>query len=132
MLRAACVVASLLLGGCSPFVYHSPEASAELRSAMTAANDARVDGPARVQIAGRTTLFVQTGLIFVPAAQAERLLRAIGTRPTREMLGLLVWATAERTDMAIVYSRNRPSAEVPDIEFAGWRAAPALSVLRSR
>ncbi len=131
-LKTGWVAAGLLLAACSPFVYHSPEATAELRSAMTAANEARIDGPARVQVAGRTTLFVQTGLIFIPALQGERLLRAIGARPTKDMLGLLINSTYERTDMAVVYSKSRPAAEMPDVEIAGWRAAPMLSVLKSR
>lgn len=121
-----------LLAGCSPFVYHSPEATAELRSAMTAANEARVDGPARVRLAGRTTLFVQSGLVFIPPPQAERLLRALGARPTKEMLGLLVCATPARTDMALLFSRSGPGAELPELDIASWREAPELAVLRAR
>jgi len=132
MRRAWRLLAVLLLGGCSPFIYHSPEATVELRSAMAAANDARVDGPARVQIAARTMLFVQTGVVYIPAAQAERLLRATGRRPTREMLGLLITSTPERTDAAILYSRSRPAAELPELDAVNWREAPELFALRSR
>src|SRR5436190_3941102 len=99
---------------------------------MTAATEARIDGPARVQVAGRTTLFVQTGLIFIPSAQGERLLRAIGARPTKEMLGLLICATRARTDMAVLYSRSKTAAELPELDIASWKEAPELAVLRSR
>ena len=125
-------VVLLFLAGCSPFVYHSPEATAELRSAMQAAHDARVDGPARVRLAGRTTLFVQSGLVFIPPGQAERLLRAIGRRPTKETLGLLVCATPSRTDMAVLYSRSNPGAELPELDIASWREAPELAVFTPR
>jgi hypothetical protein len=124
--------AGLFLGGCSPFVYHSPEATAELRHAMEAANEARVDGPARVKLAARTDLFVQPGLVFIPPREAERLLRATGERPTKEMLGLLIHATPELAERAILYSKNRPQAALPEIEFSGWQAAPGLWALRHK
>jgi uncharacterized membrane-anchored protein len=125
-------VVLLFLAGCSPFVYHSPEATAELRGAMQAANDARIDGPARVPLAGRTTLFVQSGLVFIPRGQAERLLRAIGARPTKEMLGMLVCATDSRTDMAVLYTTSKPGAALPELDIASWREAPALAAFRPR
>ena len=124
--------AGFVLGGCSPFVYHSPEATAELRNAMEAANAARVDGPARVKLAARTDLLVQAGLVFIPPREAERLLRAIGERPTKEMLGLMIHATPERADRAILYSKNRPQAALPEIEFSGWQEAPGLWALRHK
>ena len=114
---------AVVLGGCSPFVYHSPEATAELRGALDAANGARIDGPARVRLADRTDLFVQTGLIYIPALQAERLLRAIGQRPTRETQGILIHAVAARTDVMILYS---------DHARLGWREAPELAAFRPR
>ena len=129
--RAALAAAALLLGACSPFVYHSPEASAELRGALVAANEARIDGPARVRIAGRTDLFVQPGLIYIPAAQAGRLLRAIGERPTREMLGMLICVTQARTDMAALYALDAGSRDLPSIVVAGWRRTPELDGFRA-
>lgn len=120
------------LSGCSPFVYHSPEATAELRNAIEAANDARVDGPARVRIAGKTEMFVQSGHVYIPRDPAARLLRAIGTRPTKEILGLLIYATPERTDMAILYSKSGPLAAVPELDVINWREADQLSPLRPR
>ena len=99
---------------------------------MEAANAARVDGPARAKIAGHTDLFVQSGLVFIPARQAERLLRAIGERPTREVLGLMIHATPERADRAILYSKSRASAGMPEVEVAGWKEAPGLWALRQK
>src|SRR5215831_14697644 len=123
------VLLTAVLGGCTPFVYYSTEATTELRSAMMAANDARIDGPTRVQLAGHTTLFVQSGLVFIPPGQAERLLKALGTRPTKEMLGLLVCPTPARTEIAILYSRSKPGSQMPELEIAAWREAPDLAVL---
>ena len=122
-MRFLLILLAASLAACSPFVYYSPEASAELRSAMAAANEARIDGPARVQLAAGTTLFVQTGLVFIPAPQAERLLRATGRRPTRETQGMLIHATSARTDMVILYS---------DLSRLSWGVAPELAVFRPR
>ena len=99
---------------------------------MDAANAARVDGPAKVKIAGRTDFFVQPGVVFVPGPQAERLLRAIGERPTKQVLCLLIYATPARADRAILYSRSRPAAEMPEVELSGWQEAPELWALRQK
>ena len=132
VLRAASLGLVVALAGCSPFVYHSEEATAELKAAMEAANQARVDGPARVKIAGRTDFFVQSGLVFIPSRQAERLLRAMGERPVKEVLGLTIHATPERADRAILYSRSRPAAPMPEVELSGWKEAPELWALRQK
>lgn len=119
-----------LSAGCSPFVYHSPEATAELRSAIDAANGARIDGPARVRLAGKTDLFVQTGLVYIPPAQAGRLLRAIGERPTKETLGLLICSSPALTEIAVLYALEARSRDLPDILVAGWKRAPQFDGLR--
>ena len=130
MRRLYAVLLAGSLAGCSPFVYHSPEATAELRGALTAANGARIDGPVRVRIAGKTDLFVQSGLIYIPAVQAERLLRAIGDRPTKAALGLLLCAAPAGTDMAVLYALEASPRELPDIVVAGWKRAPELDGFR--
>jgi uncharacterized membrane-anchored protein len=99
---------------------------------MEAANTARVDGPAKVRIAARTDFFVQPGVVFIPSRQAERLLRAMGERPTKEVLCLLIYATPGRADRTIVYSRSRPAAEMPEVELSGWKEAPELWALRQK
>lgn len=128
--RAFAIALTAFLGACSPFVYHSPEATAELRGAVIAANNARIDGPARVHIAGKTDLFVQSGLIYIPGPQAERLLKAIGDRPTRTTLGLLICAAPARTDMAVLYALEARARELPEIVVAGWKRAPELDGFR--
>ena len=120
------------LAGCAQIPWHTPESDAELRSAVAAAHEARIDGPAQVRIAGRTVLQLQIGLVYIPPAAGERLLRAIGERPLKEILGLVISSVPDSTEIAVLYARNERIPGIPDLEIAGWNAAPALAGFRQR
>ena len=126
-MRAICVLLAALLAGCAgrPF----PES--DFRAAYETAYRARVEGPAVVSLAGKTTLRVQSGQAWVPTAQGAPLLRAIGMEPHPEMLGLLVNAVRDPM-VAIVYARDRRVPELPEVGLAGRRDAPDLAGFRPR
>ena len=111
--------------------YTQHDADMEFQRAFAAAYKARVEGPAIVSIAGRTTLRVQSGQAWVPYAQAVALLRAIGEEQQPEMLGLLVNAVRAPV-MAIVYASDRRVPDLPGVGVAGWRDAPDLAGFRPR
>lgn len=120
------------LAACSPFVYEGPEADAELRGALAAAHAVRTDGPAWVRIAERMEIRVGAGSVFIPAAAAGRLLRAIGERPVKDVLGLVIAGAAGGTEVAVLYAAGERIPGIPELEVAGWRAAPALAGLGQR
>ena len=117
-----CLALAALLSACAA-AQRSPES--ELRDAIEAAHAARTDGPAEVRLANRMVLQVLVGLSYVPPAQGERLLRSMGQRPGKGLLGVMVANASDTTDIAALYA-------APDLEVQGWKAAPVLSRFRVR
>ena len=120
------------LAACTQFPYTAPNAHAELRAAIEAAHKARIGGPAEVPLADRTVLLLQAGLEFIPPSQGERLLRAMGEVPGERLLGVVVGGEPGAAEVAAIYARDRLDPALPELEIAGWNAAPALSGFRQR
>lgn len=131
-MRSWWLLALILPAGCgtAPFGTAVPE----LEAAIAAAQRARVSGPARVQLADRTVLLVSWNRSFIPPAEGERLLRALGesgtarpVSPKARLLGVVVHSDREGTEVAALYARGPGS--LPLLDVAGWRPAPALAAL---
>lgn len=131
-LAVACIALCSLCAGCAPYALRTPGPDAELQSAIESAHRARIDGPALVRIALRTELRLEAGFVYIPPAQGERLLRAMGKRPAKEILGVVISAAPDRTDLAVLVARGERIAGIPDLGVEGWSAAPALAGLRQR
>ena len=126
-----CVLATFaaLLSGCAPFGLRPPGDQAELQAAVGAAQRVRVAGPAEVMLADKTVLAVQSGLTFIPPAEGELLLRAIGQRWRANLLGVVVISGSDVAKVAAIYAKDRHPA-IPELEVVGWSRAPALLVFR--
>jgi uncharacterized membrane-anchored protein len=118
-----------LLSACAPFVFRAPDTDLVLQRAIETAYSVRIDGPAEVRIAGRMVLRLQAGLAYVPSAEGERLLRAMGQRPSGKILGVVVSGGAE-TEVAVVYAKDPLIRGFPDLEVVGWNQAPGLGRFR--
>jgi uncharacterized membrane-anchored protein len=130
-LHAVCASLALSLGACAPTIARAPDADLDLQRAIGTAHRVRIDGPAEVRIAGRMVLHLQAGLTYVPPAEGERLLRAMGERPRGKILGVVVSGGAE-TGIAVVYAKEPLIGGIPDLEVAGWNQAPQLDRFRQR
>jgi uncharacterized membrane-anchored protein len=119
---AQCLALAALLSACAA-APRSPQS--ELQSAIESAHAARTDGPAEVRLANRMVLLVLVGLSYVPPAQGERLLRSMGHRPGKGLLGVMVANASDSTDIAVLYA-------APELEVQGWKEAPALARFRQR
>jgi uncharacterized membrane-anchored protein len=127
-----CVSLVASLGACAPFAFRAPDTDLELRSAIEIAHQARIDGPAAVRIAGRMVLRLQAGLIYIPPAEGERLLRSIGERPRQGMLGMVIADVSDSTEFVVVYAKDHLISGIPELELAGWQQAPAFARFRRR
>ena len=122
-----CASLAASLGACAPYTARVPDAAPDLRSAIEAAHQARIDGPADVRIAGRMVLRLQAGVAYVPPAEGERLLRSMGGRPRGKILGVVVSGGSE---IAVVYAKDPLVRDIPELEVAGWDQAPELGRFR--
>ena len=131
--RVLCALLAVSLTACAPMLLQAPSASEmELRAAIEAARRVKTGGPAEVRLADRTVLLLQAGLEFIPPAQGERLLRAMGGVPGERLLGVVVGGEPGTAEVAAIYARDRRDPALPELRIAGWNAAPALSGFKQR
>jgi uncharacterized membrane-anchored protein len=133
-MRLPLSLAMLLLAGCAGTGAPFGASVSGLDAALAAAQRSRVHGPARVQLADRTVIVLPWNRSFIPPAEAERLLSALGDAPARtaftksaRLLGLVVHSDRAGTEYAALYARDRGAPPVVDV--MGWRPAPALAIL---
>ena len=86
--------------------------------------DKRTAGPAEIPIAPATSLKVPGTLIFIPAGESVRLMRAMGERPGAEVLGAVLNQDPQRPLMMVIFATSRDARGVPTLELAGWDEAP--------
>lgn len=115
--RAAVVSLALLLP--LPALAQPTEAAqAEFAAAVQALNKARIDGPAEIKLADQAILRLPAEFIYVPAAESNRLLAAMGNRGGDNTLGLLLPA-AEDEGWFIVM-RFTKSGYIKDDDAKDW------------
>ena len=107
-------------------------ASPEMQAAVDEAQKSKVNGPRDIKLAERTFLALAEGLVYIPAAQAERLLRAMGDRPGLEVLGVVVTDAPDPLLIAVIYAKGRGARGVTEVEVVGWDSAPGMMPFRSR
>jgi len=72
---------------------------------------------------------VPRSLIFIPAAESVRLMRAMGERPGAEVLGAVLNQDPQRPLMMVIFATARDARGVPSVELVGWDEAPAAKAL---
>ncbi len=125
--RAAVVSLALLL---PPPALAQPteDAQAEFAAAVQALNKARIDGPAEIKLVDQALLRLPAGFIYVPAAESNRLLMAMGNRGGDNTLGLLLPA-AEDEGWFIVM-RFTKSGYIKDDDARNWDVDELLKGLK--
>jgi uncharacterized membrane-anchored protein len=101
---------------------------AELRAAVEAANKAALHGPATVKLIDQAALKLPENFLFVPAAEAHRLLRALGNRPGTDLLGVVA-SSAPGADWLLVVSFIK-SGYVKDDDARDWKADELFTGLK--
>lgn len=129
-------------------------AKTELQSARGAARAALQQGPQDIKLIDQATLKLPAGYAFVPAAQAQRLMRAFGNTVGDDLLGLVVPNDARSWLITVKYEKSgyikdddakhwkvdelfqnikdstdesnkqRASLGIPELEIVGWVQQP--------
>ena len=103
-------------------------ARAEIQAALEAANKAAVRAPADIKLIDQAVLKLPNGLLFIPAAEAGRLLAAMGNRPGDNLLGLVV-SPADDADWFVVV-RFFKSGYIKDDDAREWKVDEMLEGLK--
>ncbi len=107
---------------------HSEEAKQiEGEKAFEAALKARTVGPAEVALLTQAVLKVPAGYAFIPKAEGDRLMRAMGNRTGSNFLGLVTQTEAIEWFATLVYNS---SGYVRDDDAKVWKADELLQSLK--
>lgn len=103
-------------------------ARAELQAAMQAANKAMISGPSDIKLVDQAVLKLPKDFIYIPTAEAARLLTAMGNRPGEGLLGLVVSPTPGADWMVVM--RFVKSGYIKDDDAKDWKIEELLANLR--
>jgi uncharacterized membrane-anchored protein len=103
-------------------------ARVELQAAMQAANKAMVSGPSDIKLVDQAVLRLPKDLIYIPTAEAARLLTAMGNRAGEGLLGLVV-SPAPGADWMVVM-RFVKSGYIKDDDAKDWKVDELLANLK--
>jgi uncharacterized membrane-anchored protein len=106
----------------------SPNVEAEGKAAFAAARAAMQAGPADVRLADQATLHLPAKYVFIPQAQALRLLKAMGNRPSPDTLGMVFPQEGEENWFVVV--RYVSSGYIKDDDARDWKADELLASIK--
>ena len=127
-----CVLFFVLTG---PAAFAQPQSiptaeqrAAEARAAWTAGLTAAKKGPATVSLGSQGSFQVPAQLVFIPVAEATRILRAMGnSAPGADFLGLVTHPRSDETWIATISFRKEGYIKDDDAEV--WNADELLDQL---
>lgn len=103
-------------------------AEAEWNAAMAAARKVHVAGPSELKLADQATFKLPEGFIYIPAAEAKRLLVAMGNRVGNDILGVVFPASDARW---FVVMRFHKSGYIRDDDAKNWDTNELLASLKA-
>jgi uncharacterized membrane-anchored protein len=103
-------------------------AKAEFQAAAAAAQNATLAGPADIKLIDQAVLKLPRDLSYIPAAEAGRLLNAMGNRTGEGLLGMVL-APASGAEWFVVMRFNK-SGYIKDDDAKEWNADDLLKNLR--
>lgn len=134
--RLASWLSFLTLALCAPAATAAGDGNArvqqtqdEIQAAATAADAAIRRGPTAIAIGGQASLELPAGFGFIPAAPAQRLLKAMGNRPGDDLTGLIVADGRDANWFMVVH--YIAAGYIKDEDAKDWNADELLTNIRT-
>lgn len=102
-------------------------AQAEMQAAIDAARKAQVGGPSDVKLSDQANLRLPKGFVYVPPAEGQRLLKAMGNRAGDGLLGLIFPDSDAEWFVAMRFVK---SGFIKDDDAKEWKVDELLSGLK--
>ena len=99
----------------------------ELQTATEAAEKAAIHGPRDVPVAGKATLHLPSGYMFVPQAEAAKFSQALGNSNTERLVGIVA---SESGSPWLAYLEYFDDGHVNDDDAKTWSADDMLNSLK--
>ena len=126
-LRLAVAVAALLA---ATTAQAQGKADAEIDAAFEAAKQTAVQGPSDVKLADQATLKLPEGFVYVPPAEGQRIMAAMGNRAGAGLLGLVFPGDDADANWFVVISYV-DSGYIRDDDAKDWNADELLANLKT-
>jgi uncharacterized membrane-anchored protein len=125
---AACA-ALLALVCCTAWGQGAPTAGAqaELKAAIEAAQKAQVPGPSDIKLADQAVLKLPKNFVYIPPAEGQRLMQAMGNRVGEGLLGLIF---PDSDAQWFVSMRFLKSGYIKDDDAKEWKTDELLKDLK--
>jgi uncharacterized membrane-anchored protein len=107
----------------------SPNPQAEQKAAFEAAAKAVVRGPVELPLSDQAKLQLPAGFVFIPVAEASRLMKSMGNSVGPGFHGLIV-PHARDGSFSFFVVRYDPSGYIKDDDARDWDAAKLLQQIR--
>ena len=107
----------------------APNPQAEQEAAFAAAVKAVVRGPAQLPFGGQAKLQLPEGFVFIPVAEATRLMKSMGNFVDADFQGLVIPKSNDRSFSFFDVSYH-PSGYIKDDDAKDWDAAKMLDQMR--
>jgi uncharacterized membrane-anchored protein len=127
-MKTIIVALCMVIAATSARAQPNAAAQAEMQAAMDAANKAAVAGPADIKLVDQAMLKLPDGLVYIPAAEAGRLLAAMGNRVGEGVLGVVVSPAADANWFVVM--RFYKSGYIKDDDAKEWKTEELLSNLK--
>jgi uncharacterized membrane-anchored protein len=128
-LRAAGAFALLGLASAWVSAQQPTDAAAkELGEAFEAAKAVQQVGPTDIKLGNQATLHLPKGHLFVPTTEANRILKAMGNRPSPDTLGMIFPTAADANWIAI--ARYVASGYIKDDDAKEWKSDEMLEQIK--
>jgi uncharacterized membrane-anchored protein len=129
------IFASIVLLGASMLVIAADQptspvsaAQTEMDAAVAQANTATRHGPVKIAVKNQADLNLPRDFGFIPAAEAGRLLKAMGNRPGDDLLGMIVPEGGNEEWFMVV--RYVDAGYIRDEDAKAWKADELLKSIR--
>jgi len=106
------------------------KADAEIEAAFEAAKQTAVQGPSDVKLADQATLKLPEGFVYVPPAEGQRIMTAMGNRVGAGLLGLVFPGDDPEANWFVVMSYV-DSGYIRDDDAKDWDADELLANLKA-
>ncbi len=128
LVRTMLAVCFFAAGGVAYAQGAATDPANEIKAAFAEAEKAAMRGPQSVALGNQATLALPAQYVFVPAAQAERLLKAMGNQGGSTLIGMVFPQADDANWMAVV--RYIDAGYIKDDDAKTWNADELLKNLK--
>ena len=114
----------------SAFAQDEPSPEAQVQAAMEAARSVAQKGPVEIKLIDQAKLNLPEGFVYIPAAQAQAILRAMGNRVGNNIIGM-IFPSGEGNANWFMVASYEDAGYIKDDDAKDWNADDLLKSIKA-